>query len=88
VVAELLIRENGRFFETIHPFADFNITVPVWVEVGFGQIVFRKYFGRDVFAVEAHVLTNFHVRNEEKIFQIASAVASAIFCIGNDTVQM
>ncbi len=33
-----------------------------------GEIVFGKDFGREITAVNAHVLENGHIRHEEKIF--------------------
>jgi hypothetical protein len=48
--------------------------------MGVCEVVGGQNFWCDVFAVDTHILEDFHVRAKEEIFQIASAEARTIFC--------
>lgn len=85
---ELIIGKNGGLFQTIHPFADFHVNVTLGVKVGVGQIILSNDFGRKILAVDAHVLIDDHVRDEEEVFQVAGAVAGAEVGIRDDAVEV
>ena len=85
---ELVVRKNGSFFETIHAFADFDIKIAFGVEVLVCQSIFGDDLRSEIPAVDPHVLINEHIRDEEEIFQVASAVAGAEVSIGNNTVEV
>ena len=85
---ELVIGENGSLFETVHAFADFNENVALGVEVIFGEIVFGNDFRREVAAMDLHILVDDHIRDEEEVFQVASAVTGTEMSVGDDTVKM
>ena len=68
VRGELIIRKDGGFLETVHTLADFDVDVTLGVEVRFGEVGFGNNFGREITAVNAHVLENGHIGDEEKIF--------------------
>ena len=53
-----------------------------------GEIVLVNDFLGNIAAVDAHVLVNEHVREKEKIFQVASAITGTKMGIRNDTIQM
>ncbi len=65
---ELIVRKNGSFLEAVHTLADFDVDITLGVEIRSGEIVFGNDFGREITAVNAHVLENGHIRHEEKIF--------------------
>ena len=56
--------------------------------MGIGESVFSCDLGRDIASMDTHVLVDFHVGGEEKIFEVSSAVASTIFGIGDGAVEM
>ena len=88
VCSELIVRKNGSFLEAVHTLADFDVDKTLGVKVRIGEVVLGNDFGREITAVNAHVLENGHIRHEEKIFQVAGAIAGAKVSIGNDTVEM
>ena len=85
---ELVVRENGGFLETVHTLADFDIDVTFGIEVFVGQVVFGEDLGGEITTVNAHVLVDKHVRDQEEIFQVAGAVAGTATGIGDDTVDV
>jgi hypothetical protein len=66
-LSELIIRENGVFFEAIHAFADFDINVAFGVKMRFGQIVVGNNLGSEMLAVNPHVLIDDHVGDQEEV---------------------
>ena len=88
VVAELFVGENAGLFEAVHAFSNFQIEVSFGVEMGIGESVFSYDLGCDIATMDAHVLVDFHVGGEEKIFEVSGAVSSTIFGIGDGAVEM
>ena len=88
VRSELIVRKDGSFLEAVHTLADFDVDITLGVEVGIGEVVLGNDFGREITAVNAHVLENGHIRHEEKVFQVAGAIAGTEMSVGNNTVEM
>ena len=85
---ELVVRQDGGFFEAIHAFPDFNIYVSFGVEVGVGEIIFGNNFGCEIPTVDLHVLEDDHVGNEKEVFQVAGAIAGAEVGVGDGAVEV
>ena len=84
----MIIGKNGSLFEAIHAFADLDIDVLFGVKEIVGQGVLSNNLGSEIAAMDLHVLIDGHVGEEEKVFQVASAVAGAEMSIGDDTVEV
>ncbi len=56
--------------------------------MGIGEVVFIDHLLGDVPAMDAHVLVDKHVGDQEKIFEIAGAVPGTEMSVGDDTVDM
>lgn len=85
---ELIVGQDGSLFEAIHPFADFDVNVAFGIEMGVSQGILVDDFGGNVFAMDTHVLVNYHVGDEKEVFQVTSAVSSAEVGVGDDTVEV
>ena len=85
---ELVIGEDCGFLEAVHTLVDFDVNVASGVEMGVGQVVLINHLLGDILAVDAHVLVDEHVGDEEEIFEVASAVASTEMGIGDNTVEV
>ena len=87
---ELIVREDGGLFETVHTLADFDVEdVTFGIEILLvGQVVFSDDLGCEITAVDPHLLVDKHVGDQKEIFQVASAIAGTETDIGDDAVDM
>ena len=86
--AELFVGENGGLFEAVHTFANFKETIAAGVEVVLGEAVFLNDFRGQMPTMNLHILVHSHGGAEEKIFDVACAVAGTSCGIRDDTIDV
>ena len=86
--AETIMRYYTGLFEARHAFADLHVGIAFGVKMSIREAIFVHDFRRDVFGVHAHVLEDFHGGAEKEVLEVGGAVTSAVFGIGDDTVEV
>jgi hypothetical protein len=60
VFFQLSVGQDAGFLQAVHAFLDFKVDVPLGIEIVVGEVIFGNDFLGDVFAVNFHVLKDFH----------------------------
>ena len=81
VGTELVVGEDGGFFEAVHAFLDFKIGVVFGIEVLVGKVVFGNIFMWNVAAVDAPILADFLGGGKDKVIDVGIAVVGTMFFV-------
>jgi hypothetical protein len=65
MLVKLFVGKDSSFLETLRTLADLNIGKASGVEMGVCEVVGGQNFWCDVFAVDTHILEDFHVRTKK-----------------------
>lgn len=82
---QLVVCQDTGFLETIHAFSDLHVGIAFGVKVGISEAIFAHDFRSDILGV---VLEDFHSGTEKEVLEIGSAIASTVFGIRDDSIEV
>ncbi len=85
---QLIVCEDGGLFEAVHALADLDVNVTFGIKVVVGKVVLVNNLLWEVSAVDAHVLIDEHVGDEEEVFEVTGTVTSTEMSVGDDTIEV